>query len=86
MWIYRGKKVYIFGDETKIFNCPSVLWLLPHGYVPDNLGTVVKKKKKNPGGIVATSPAIKWALEILGHSEGKKKKQQPTQSEEEKEA
>ena len=23
------------------FNCPSILWLLPHGYVPDILGTVV---------------------------------------------
>lgn len=43
------------------------------------------KKKKNPGGIVATFPAIKWALEILGHSEGGRGNQ-PTQPEEEKEA
>lgn len=60
------------------FNCPSVLWLLPHGYVPDSLGTVVLKIK-NPGKIVATFSAIKQALESLGHcGEIKKKKKKKT--------
>lgn len=71
----QGEKSIHFLEMELRFNCPSVLWLLPHGNVPDRLGTVVSKKKKNPGRIVATFLAIKKALENLGHfGEIKKKK------------
>lgn len=63
---FTGGKKYTFLEMELRFNCPSVLWLLPHGNVPDSLGTVVRKKK-NPGRIIATLLTIKKALENLGH-------------------
>lgn len=65
---FMGGGEYTFLEMELRMNCPSVLWLLPHGYIPDSLGTVVLKKKKNPGGIVSAFPTIKQTLESLGRS------------------
>lgn len=43
---FMGGGEYTFLEMELRMNCPSVLWLLPHGYIPDSLGTVVLKKKK----------------------------------------